>query len=59
VNASETADDYDRIVARIGSDWRIIECRDRLQWILQRRGSPKNHVETIGAAEATAGRPGR
>jgi hypothetical protein len=36
-----TADDYDGIVAQIDSDWRIIECRDRLQWILQRRGSPK------------------
>lgn len=41
MNTSETADDYDGIVAQIDPDWRIIECRDRLQWILQRRGSPK------------------
>jgi hypothetical protein len=37
----ETADDYCRIVAQLNPGWRVIECRDRLQWILQRRGSPK------------------
>jgi hypothetical protein len=41
LSVSETADDYARIVAQINQDWRVIECRDRVQWILQRRGSPK------------------
>jgi hypothetical protein len=37
----ETADDYDRIVVQLNPRWRIVECRDRIQWILQRRGSPE------------------
>lgn len=37
----ECADDYDRLVAILNDDWRVIECRDGIQWILQRRGSPK------------------
>ena|SRR5258708_27628378 len=37
----ETADDYPGFVAQLNPDWRVVECRDRIQWILQRRGSPK------------------
>jgi hypothetical protein len=37
----ESADDYVGLVVRLNPNWRIIECRDRIQWILQRRGSPK------------------
>ena len=37
----ETADDYSGLVANLNPDWRVVECRDRAQWILQRRGSPK------------------
>jgi hypothetical protein len=37
----ETADDYPHIVANLNTGWRVIECRDGLQWILQRRGSPE------------------
>jgi hypothetical protein len=37
----ETADDYCRVVVVLNPDWRVIECRDRVQWILQHRGSPK------------------
>lgn len=37
----ETADDYCGLVAQLNSDWRIVECRDGIQWILQHRGSPK------------------
>jgi hypothetical protein len=33
----EKADDYPAVVARLGSRWRVIECRDAIQWILQRR----------------------
>lgn len=38
---SETSDDYSGLVAQLNPDWRVVECRDRVQWILQRRGSPK------------------
>jgi len=41
MNIRETADDYAYIVAVLNEGWRIIECRDRIQWILQRRGSPE------------------
>lgn len=41
MSRSETADDYCGLVVQINADWRVIECRDRIQWILQRRGSPK------------------
>ena len=34
---NESYDDYPRIVARLNDRWRIIECRDRVQWILQKR----------------------
>lgn len=37
----ETADDYRGFVAQLNPDWRVVECRDRIQWVLQRRGSPK------------------
>ncbi|WP_338821624.1 hypothetical protein WDM22_26385 [Bradyrhizobium septentrionale] len=37
----ETADDYSGFVAQLNADWRVVACRDRIQWILQRRGSPK------------------
>ena len=33
----ETADNYGRVVTQPGEGWRVIECKDRLQWILQRR----------------------
>jgi hypothetical protein len=37
----ESADGYLGLVARLNDNWRVVECRERLQWILQRRGSPK------------------
>jgi hypothetical protein len=33
----ERDDDYPYVVLRIGADWRIIGCRDDIQWIVQRR----------------------
>lgn len=33
----ETADCYSGVVARLSGDWRVIRCKDDLQWILQRR----------------------
>src|SRR6516162_9889248 len=34
---NESYDDWPHIVARLNDRWRIIECRDRVQWILQKR----------------------
>jgi hypothetical protein len=35
----ESAEDYYRIVARLNPRWRVIECADGIQWILQYRSS--------------------
>jgi hypothetical protein len=37
----ETADAYSGFVVQLNPDWRVVECRDGLQWVLQRRGSPE------------------
>jgi hypothetical protein len=37
----ETADGYPGVVAQLNPHWRVVESRDRVQWILQRAGSPK------------------
>lgn len=37
----EKADDYCGFVVQLNANWRVVECRDRIQWIPQRRGSPK------------------
>jgi len=36
----ESADSYVGLVAQLNGNWRVIECRDRLQWVLQALGSP-------------------
>jgi hypothetical protein len=36
-----SADTDTGLVAQLNADWRVVECRDHQQWILQRRGSPK------------------
>jgi hypothetical protein len=33
----ERDDHYRAIVAHLNADWRVIECKDAIQWILQRR----------------------
>jgi hypothetical protein len=42
MSAKETADEYPGVVTILNAGWRVITCRDRLQWILQRRGSPES-----------------
>jgi hypothetical protein len=42
----ETSDDYIKVVACLKENWRVIVCKDNIQWILQRRdaersGSPR------------------
>lgn len=41
MSGRETADNYTDVVVMLNEDWRVIECRDGIQWILQYRGSPK------------------
>jgi hypothetical protein len=38
---SEDSDDYHAVVAHLSAGWRVIVCKAGIQWILQRRGSPK------------------
>lgn len=37
VSSKETADNYRSIIAELNAGWRVIECRDGMHWILQRR----------------------
>lgn len=36
-SSHETGDAYVAVVARLNDLWRVIRCRDGIQWILQRR----------------------
>jgi hypothetical protein len=38
---AESDDSYPRVVAILNGRWRVIECRDRIQWILQYRNRAK------------------
>jgi hypothetical protein len=42
VQHRESADDYHRVVAVLNDGWRVIECRDGIQWILQRRAGERH-----------------
>jgi hypothetical protein len=37
LNRHESSDGYSRVGAVLNGKWRVIECRDRIQWILQSR----------------------
>jgi len=37
LNNREESQDYAGVVLSLGTDWRVIVCRDGIQWILQRR----------------------
>jgi len=41
MSTMESGDTYTGLVAQLNADWRVVECREHQQWILQRRGSPK------------------
>ncbi|HWZ38598.1 MAG TPA: hypothetical protein VNY08_09890 [Bradyrhizobium sp.] len=41
ISRRERDDGYYRIVALLNPGWRVVECRNGIQWILQRLGSPK------------------
>ena len=38
---SEKSDNYHPVVAQLNDGWRVIVCGAGIQWVLQRRGSPK------------------
>lgn len=40
----ESADDYGHVVAWLNPRWRVIECKDGIQWIIQQRDA-----ETVAA----------
>jgi len=41
---SESGYNYGRVVARLNSRWRVIECRHLIQWILQYRASAETYA---------------
>ena len=55
MSTRESADEYAGIVVVLNKIWRVIESRDGIQWIFSAAARQKCHVETIGAAGATAG----
>lgn len=36
-STQEKSDDYRKIIMRIDDKWRVIECKDGIQWIIQKR----------------------
>jgi hypothetical protein len=40
-NRNESAQGYSRLIAVLNGKWRVIECRDGIQWILQARDTLK------------------
>lgn len=35
ISRRESDDDYVGVVARLNARWRVIECKDKIQWIVQ------------------------
>jgi len=44
ISRRESDDDYVGVVARLNARWRVIECKDSIQWILQ--FATRRHVQT-------------
>jgi hypothetical protein len=44
VNRKESSDSYSNVVTTLNRKWRVIRCRDGIQWILQSRDSLKAAV---------------
>ncbi|PUB11323.1 hypothetical protein DFP92_11499 [Yoonia sediminilitoris] len=50
----ERTDDYDRVVTKINDRWRVIICRDGIQWILQKReGERDGRARWTGVSYST------
>jgi hypothetical protein len=41
-NKREESENYQAVVVRLNWNWRIIECRDAIQWILQRKAGMRH-----------------
>lgn len=41
-NNREESENYRAIVAKLNTEWRVIECRDAIQWIVQRRAGVRH-----------------
>jgi len=39
----ERDDNYRSVIVQLASRWRIIECRDVIQWIIQKRSAEPSH----------------
>jgi hypothetical protein len=39
----ERDDGYGHVIAQINDQWRVIVCKDGIQWVLQRRDAEKPH----------------
>ena len=39
INRNESSDSYSDVVAVLNRKWRVIRCRDNVQWVLQSRDS--------------------
>ena len=39
INRNESSDNYSDVVAVLNPKWRVIRCRDNVQWVLQSRDS--------------------
>jgi hypothetical protein len=48
----ETAESYGHVVVRLNPRWRIIACRDGLQWILQYRASAETYSRARWASRS-------
>jgi hypothetical protein len=46
-NRNESAPGYRRVVTVLNDKWRVIECRDGIQWILQSRDTRKAHATGV------------
>lgn len=42
IERRESAEGYSAVVAYLNARWRVIACRDRIQWILQRQDATQS-----------------
>ena len=51
----ERDDSYSKVIIQLAPRWRIIECRNALQWIIQHRSAkPLNRVYWLGMSYLTS-----
>jgi hypothetical protein len=45
---AESSDQYPFVIAELADSWRVIECADDMQWILQRRTTNRGEIQWNG-----------